>query len=129
MIAGCKENTLIDRYVTQDSEEYKRILSMACIIEFAISITDTTSHELIVQVLGCLPVDDSIVQYMKQLTPLWKNGFTLTTDDSLLQTELRSFKREVFQKTSLSAWLFSISLLQSSLSLDDYDFLLQWHPW
>nr|CAI5870488.1 unnamed protein product [Callosobruchus analis] len=114
-VAGCKENLLIDRCVTQDSVQYKRNLSMAW-IDYRKAF-DTTSHELIVRLLECLSVDNQIVGCIKHLMPLWKTRFTITSGETRVRTELVSFKRGVFQGDSLSPLLFCISLLPLSIAL------------
>nr|CAH7741340.1 unnamed protein product [Callosobruchus chinensis] len=114
-VAGCRDNLLIDRCVTQDSVQYKRNLSMAW-IDYRKAF-DTTSHELIVRLLECLSVDDQIVGCIKQLMPLWKTRFTITSSETRVRTELVSFKRGVFQGDSLSPLLFCISLLPLSIAL------------
>ena len=114
-VAGCKDNLLIDRCVTQDSVQYKRNLSMAW-IDYRKAF-DSTSHELIVRLLECLSVDDQIVGCIKHLMPLWKTRFTITSGETRVRTELVSFKRGVFQGDSLSPLLFCISLLPLSIAL------------
>nr|CAI5831945.1 unnamed protein product [Callosobruchus analis] len=114
-VAGCKENLLIDRCVTQDSVQYKRNLSMAW-IDYRKAF-DTTSHELIVRLLECLSVDNQIVGCIKHLMPLWKTRFTITSGETRVRIELVSFKRGVFQGDSLSPLLFCISLLPLSIAL------------
>nr|CAH7767457.1 unnamed protein product [Callosobruchus chinensis] len=114
-VAGCRDNLLIDRCVTQDSVQYKRNLSMAW-IDYRKAF-DTTSHELIVRLLECLSVDDQIVGCIKQLMPLWKTRFTITSSETQVRTELVSFERGVFQGDSLSPLLFCISLLPLSIAL------------
>nr|CAI5831238.1 unnamed protein product [Callosobruchus analis] len=114
-VAGCKENLLIDRCVTQDSVQYKRNLSMAW-IDYRKAF-DTTSHELIVRLLECLSVDNQIVGCIKQLMPLWKTRFSITSGETRVWTELVTFKRGVFQGDSLSPLLFCISLLPLSITL------------
>lgn len=114
-VAGCKENLLIDRSITQDSVQYKRNLSMAW-IDYRKAF-DTTSHELIVRVMECLAIDDHIVRCIKQLMPLWKTRFSLSKGDARVRTGLVSFKRGVFQGDSLSPLLFCISLLPLSVAL------------
>nr|CAH7766629.1 unnamed protein product [Callosobruchus chinensis] len=114
-VAGCRDNLLIDRCVTQDSVQYKRNLSMAW-IDYQKAF-DTTSHELIVRLLECLSVDDQIVGCIKQLMPLWKTRFTITSSETRVRTELVSFKRGLFQGDSLSPLLFCILLLPLSIAL------------
>nr|CAI5858087.1 unnamed protein product [Callosobruchus analis] len=114
-VAGCKENLLIDRCVTQDSVQYKRTLSMAW-IDYRKAF-DTTSHELIVRLLECLSVDSQIVGCIKHLMPLWKTRFTITSGETRVRTELVSFNRGVFQVDSLSPLLFCIPLLPLSIAL------------
>ena len=114
-VAGCKENLLIDRCVTQDSVQYKRNLSMAW-IDYRKAF-DMTSHELIVHLLRCLAVPDPVVRCIEELMPLWRTRFTITSGNDRVQTEPVSFKRGVFQGDSLSPLLFCISLLPLSVSL------------
>nr|CAH7732997.1 unnamed protein product [Callosobruchus chinensis] len=114
-VAGCRDNLLIDRCVTQDTVQYKRNLSMAW-IDYRKAF-DTTSHELIVRWLACLSVDDQIAGCIKQLMPLWKTRFAITSSETRVRTELVSFKRGVFQGDSLSPLLFCISLLPLSIAL------------
>nr|CAI5854349.1 unnamed protein product [Callosobruchus analis] len=114
-VAGCKENLLIDRCVTQDYVQHKRNLSMAW-INYRKAF-DTTSHELIVRLLECLSVDNKIMGCIKQLTQLWKTRFTITSGETRVRTELVTFKRGVFQGDSSSPLLFCISLLPLSITL------------
>nr|CAH7756697.1 unnamed protein product [Callosobruchus chinensis] len=99
-VAGCRDNLLIDCCVTQDSVHYKRNLSMTW-IDYRKAF-DTTSIDS-----GCI----------KQLMPLWKTRFTITSSETRVRTELVSFKRGVFQGDSLSPLLFCISLLPLSIAL------------
>lgn len=114
-VAGCRENLLIDRCVTQDSIQYKRNLSMAW-IDYRKAF-DTTSHELIVRLLECLAVNEKIVRCIKQLMPLWKTRFSITSGETRVRTDVVSFRRGVFQGDSLSPLLFCISLLPLSVTL------------
>nr|CAI5870455.1 unnamed protein product [Callosobruchus analis] len=82
---------------------------------------DTTSHELIVRLLGCLSVDNQIMECIKHLIPLWK---TLAEVEMLLNLLKDKPMHEVFHKHLEEHGLFeqlTFSLLRSSVA-----FLNQW---
>jgi hypothetical protein len=114
-VAGCKENLLIDRCITQDAVQYKRNLCMAW-IDYSKAF-DTTSHELIIHMLKCLSVPAPIVRCIENLLPLWRTRFTITSGERKVSTEPITYKRGVFQGDSLSPLLFCISLLPLSVYL------------
>lgn len=114
-VAGCRENLLIDRCITQDSRQYKRSLSMAW-IDYRKAF-DTTSHELLITLLRRLAVPPPIVRCLQQLILRWRTRFTLTTSERATSTEPISYRRGVFQGDSLSPLLFCISLLPLSVIL------------
>ncbi|XP_044261169.1 uncharacterized protein LOC123009112 [Tribolium madens] len=114
-VAGCRENLLIDRTITQDSRQYKRNLSMAW-IDYRKAF-DTTSHHLVVHLLKSLAVPDPIVECLERMILLWRTRFTITSGATKVRTEWVTFRRGVFQGDSLSPLLFCISLLPLSIAL------------
>lgn len=114
-VAGCRENLLIDRCVTQDSRQYKRSLSMAW-IDYRKAF-DTTSHELLISLLQRLAVPPPMVRCLQQLMRQWRTRFTLTSGGRGASTQAIVYRRGVFQGDSLSPLLFCISLLPLSVVL------------
>lgn len=114
-VAGCKENLLIDRCVTQDSRQYKRSLSMAW-IDYRKAF-DTTSHEHLLTLLRSLAIPPPLERCMQQLMLLWRTRFALPSGERVALTEPIAYKRGVFQGDSLSPLLFCISLLPLSVIL------------
>ena len=76
-VEGCRENVVIDNVVTRDSIHYKRNLSMAW-IDYRKAF-DSTSHELLLHLLSCLAVSVPLVRCTKDLLPLWRTRFTITS--------------------------------------------------
>lgn len=114
-IAGCKDNLLIDRCVSQDACQYKRNLSMGW-VDYKKAF-DTTSHELILAVLRYMKVHPEVVSCIERLLPLWRTRFAIPSGKKTVHTDLVTYHRGVFQGDSLSPLLFCLSLLPLSFQL------------
>ncbi|XP_030746059.1 uncharacterized protein LOC115874901 [Sitophilus oryzae] len=114
-VAGCKENLLIDRSITQDSMQYQRNLSMAW-IDYRKAF-DSTSHELILRLLRTLEAPEAVVDCIERLMPLWKTRVCINNGTTKICTDAIQLRRGVFQGDSLSPLLFCISLLPLSIAL------------